>query len=134
MQDLGAWLGLLGGFLIFMLFISAAQTLDRHAEARWGYRPLALPNLAFMLMPHGLLAAVALQRLAGPGGQADAVPIWAAAVLAAILAGGMFWIIRKRTAPWVALAATLAMCAAASVLLASMLFRTLAEAPPGDGR
>ena len=133
MQSLGAWLGLLGGFLVFMLFISAAQTLDRHVESRWGYRPLAPPNLAFMLIPHGILAAIVLRLVAG-GGDAAGVPVWAAAVLASILAGGMFWIIRKRTEARVALAATLAMCAAASVLLASMLFRALAEAPSGDGR
>jgi len=127
------WPWLVAAFALFMLFISGADALDRYAESRYGYRPLALPNLTFMLIPHGIaLAAIA--------GLADATQIelpmlvpWLTGALGLAAAAFMLWTIRRRTIGWIAMVSTLAMIVAAPVLLLSMLFRTLAEAPPGDG-
>ncbi len=120
-----------------MAAIGAAHALDRYGERRYGYLPFALPNLAFMLIPHGLLAVLVIQAhgapaapeveaLGGPG-------FWVPAVAAAGASLGMFAIVRARTGGWLALVATLAMLCAASVLLFSVLFRVIAGGRGAEG-
>jgi hypothetical protein len=120
------WLWLLGGFLLFIGLIALAHTLDRHAAGRYGYRPLALPNLAFMLIPHGILAAWAAGYAPTP------VLGWALGALGAWALIFMLAILTRRTSAWVALAAAGLMTIAAPVLLLSMVFRAAAEGPPGE--
>lgn len=124
------WLALIGGFLLFLLFLGGAHGLDRHAADRFGYRPFALPNLALMLLPHGILVAWALGLAWAPDLHEALVPLLAALGAAAL--GLMLAILIRRTSPGMALVATLLMLAGASVLLPSMFFRDLAESPPGS--
>lgn len=130
------WLWLAAGFLLFMGLIGSVHALDRYSAGRFGYRPFALPNLAFMLIPHGVLATAALGLRPGP----DPLPgislppgmLW---TMMALGAGALIFMavtLTRRTNSWIALVATALMTAAASVLLLSVFFRDLAEAPPGD--
>lgn len=119
-----SWLWLLGGFLLFMGLIALAHALDRHAADRYGYRPLALPNLAFMLIPHGILAAWVVGYAPTP------VLGWALGALGAWALIFMLAILMRRTSAWVALAAAGLMTIAAPVLLFSMVFRAAAEGRP----
>lgn len=120
------WLWLLGGFLLFMGLIALAHTLDRHAAGRYGYRPLALPNLAFMLIPHGILAAWAAGYAPTPGLE------WALGALGAWALIFMLAILTRRTSVWIALVAVGLMTIAAPLLLPSMAFRAAAEGPAGE--
>jgi hypothetical protein len=117
------WLWLLGGFLLFMGLIGLAHALDRHAAARYGYRPLALPNLAFMLIPHGILAAWAGGYAPTPGLR------WALGGLGAWALIFMLVVLTRRTSAWIALVAVGVMTIAAPLLLLSMVFRAVAEGP-----
>lgn len=125
------WLTLILGFLLFMGLIGVAHAMDRHAADRYGYRPFALPNLAFMLIPHGALAASVLgpSRLSG-------VPLspalaWVLGVLGGAALILMLAVLYRRTSPGVALVAGGMMLIGAPVLLLSMLFRDLADSKPG---
>ena len=122
------WVALIGGFAIFMGLLGSAHALDRRAAERYGYRPFALPNLAFMLIPHGVLAAWAL-GLRWEAGE----PLTPA--LVGTLGGAalvfMLVVLYRRTSPGVALAAAGLMLLGAPVLLLSVLFRDLAESRPG---
>jgi hypothetical protein len=140
---LGSALVLLGAFLAFMVALAAVHRLDRETGRRFGYRPLALPNLAFMLIPHGIAVAALAARASGtdPGAYLGLPPgaDWALGAVAILAALFMLWVLRGRTSLTIALGATAIMTAAASVLLLSMLFRELAEgggergARPGTG-
>lgn len=131
-------LALIGGFLLFMATIGAAHALDRYGERRYGYLPFALPNLAFMLIPHGLLSVLLVQANgvpAAPGVEVFSGPgFWVSALAAAGASLGMFVIVRARTGGWLALVATVAMLFAASVLLFSVLFRAIAGGRGSEGR
>jgi hypothetical protein len=125
------WLELIGGFLLFMALLGGAHALDRRALERYGYRPFALPNLAFMLIPHGVLLAWILGRAPGAGLPLAPLLGW---ILVALGAGGlilMLAILLRRTSPGIALAAVVLMLAGAPVLLLSVLFRELSGAPLG---
>lgn len=126
------WLALIGGFLLFLLVLGAAQALDRHAANRFGYRPLALPNLAFMLIPYGALAASVLgpSRLAGE--PLSPALDWVLGALGGAPLILMLAVLYRRTSPGVALAATGLMLIGGPVLLLSVLFRDLADSKP-DG-
>jgi hypothetical protein len=119
------WLKLIGGFLLFMGLIGAAHALDRYAGDRYGYRPVAPPNLAFMLIPHGILVAWAAGLIRAPGLG------WALAVLGAGALSFMLVILQRRTSVFIAAAAAGLMLTAAPILLLSMLFSDLADSPPG---
>ncbi len=125
------WLTLILGFLLFMGLISVAHALDRHAEERYGYRPFALPNLAFMLIPHGVLVAWAV------GWARDAWPPltpglgWALGALAVAALILLLVVLQRRTSAGIAPVAVALMLLAVPVLLLSMLFRDLADAPSG---
>jgi hypothetical protein len=139
-----AWLALLGAFFAFMASLGAVHALDRHAARRYGYRPFALPNLAFMLIPHGALLAWlgwiwAFGAEGDPSGTGTLAGlamtpalVWILGAIGAAAALFMLLVLYRRTGPWIALAATLAMTLAASVLIPSMLFRDLAETPPHE--
>lgn len=126
------WLTLILGFLLFMGLIRVAYALDRHAEERYGYRPFALPNLAFMLIPHGVLVAWAV------GWGQDAWPPitpglrWALGVLAVAALIFLLAVLQRRTSLGIALAGAGLMLVAAPVLLLSILFRDLEDAPSGQ--
>lgn len=119
------WLKLIGGFLLFVGLIGGAHALDRHAGDRYGYRPFALPNLAFMLLPHGVLAALAAGLMPAPGLG------WVLGALGVGALSFMLVVLHRRTNVVIASAATGLMLIAAPILLLSMLFRDLADAPPG---
>jgi hypothetical protein len=128
------WLWLAAAFILFTALIGSAHALDRYCAGRYGYRPLALPNLAFMLIPHGLLLA-AFAGLSHRGDVFDglAAPPGASWLLAGLAAGALIFMLvtlTRRTTAWIAVAATALMTAAASVLLFSVFFRDLAEMPP----
>ena len=124
-----SWLGLIGGFLLFMGLIGAAHALDRQTAERFGYRPFALPNLAFMLLPHGVLVAFGIAwRQGGWDAPVPALALGAFALAALLFMGLILW---RRTSIGVALAATGLMAVGAPILLVSMLFRELAESAPG---
>lgn len=128
------WLWIAAAFVLFTALIGSAHALDRYCSGRYGYRPLALPNLAFMLIPHGVLLAAC----SGPSPRGDlfhglAAPPGASWVLAGLAAGALIFMLAtltRRTTAWVAVAATALMTAAASVLLFSVFFRELAQTPP----
>ncbi len=132
------WLWLAAGFLLFMALIGSAHTLDRYCAGRYGYRPFALPNLTFMLIPHGLL----LTAVASLGKAADplpgiAVPPGASWVLAGLGIGVLVFMLitlTRRTSAWIGVAAAVLMTGAASVLLFSVFFRELSETPPDPER
>ncbi|WP_295581552.1 hypothetical protein [uncultured Lamprocystis sp.] len=132
------WLMLAVAFLVFMGLIITVQAVDRHAAGRFGYRPFALTNLAFMLIPHGLLAAWLITWWSTGHPAADAVvatrsaALWAPAVLGTAMAIGLFLILWRRTSAWIALFAVPVMAAGASVLLVSGLFGELARAGAGQ--
>lgn len=125
------WLELIGGFLVFLLFLALADRIDRRSEERFGYRPFALPNLAFMLIPHGVLVL----RLLGPhevvGISLPVVLTWGLTLLGAAALSLMLLILYRRTDPPVALVAAGMMLMGAPILLLSMLFRDLAGSAPG---
>lgn len=124
-----SWLGLIGGFLLFMGVIGVAHALDRQALERFGYRPFALPNLAFMLLPHGVLVAFVLAWRQGSwAAPVPALALGAFALAALLFMGVILW---RRTSAGVALAAIGLMVVGAPILLLSMLFRELAESVPG---
>jgi uncharacterized membrane protein len=124
-------------FLAFMGLIILVQKVDRRAARRFGYRPFALPNLAFMLIPHGLLAAWLITWSTGrPAAEAVLLPLpsaaqWMSALLGTAMAIGLFLILWRRTSAWIALFAVPVMAAGASVLLVSGLFGELARAGAG---
>jgi hypothetical protein len=128
------WLTLAVAFLAFMGLIITVQAVDRHAAGRFGYRPFALPNLAFMLIPHGLFATWLITWSTGqPAADAVLLPapsaaLWVPALLAISMAIGLFLILWRRTSAWIALFAVPVMAASASVLLVSGLFGELARA------
>lgn len=126
------WLALIGGLVLFMGLIGGAHALDRYAEERFGYRPFALPNLAFMLIPHGVLAA-----WAGGWSRAPWPPLTPALGWALVALGGaalvfMLIILRRRTSLGIAAVAAGLMLIAAPVLVLSVLFRELADLPRGQ--
>jgi hypothetical protein len=125
------WPELIGGFLLFLLFLGGAHALDRHAAGRFGYRPLALPNLAFMLIPHGALAVWALGPSQLAGGALPLALAWVLGLLGCAALILMLVVLYRRTSPVVALAAAGMMLIGAPVLLLSMLFRDLAESALG---
>ncbi|MFZ0791857.1 MAG: hypothetical protein WAM94_19765 [Chromatiaceae bacterium] len=128
------WLWIAAAFVLFTAVIGSAHAMDRYCAGRYGYRPLALPNLAFMLIPHGVLLA-ACSGLS-PGDDLFhglAAPPGASWVLAGLAAGALIFMLAtltRRTTAWIAMAATALMTAAASVLLFSVFFRELAQTPP----
>lgn len=132
------WLGLIGAFLAFMAAIGAVYALDDLAARRYGYRPFAPPNLAFMLIPHGVLLAWLVAQAPGAAdGALAGLPmavVWGGTGLGVLAVGFMGLVVVARTRVWIAVAATAAMLAGASVLLLSVLFRDFARAPSGDGR
>ena len=132
------WLGLIGGFLAFMVGVGAVYALDDHAARRYGYRPFAPPNLAFMLIPHGVLLVWLVSSMPGAANGALAglpvAVVWGGKGLGVLAVGFMGLVVAARTRAWIALLATAAMLAGASVLLLSVLFRDFARAPSGDGR
>ena len=121
-----------------MGLIGSMRAVDRFALGSYGYRPFALPNLAFMLIPHGILAAwlgrtltpVADAALSAPPG--PALLQWGAAGLGALMALGLFLILRGRTNAWIGLFAVGLMTGGASVLLLSALFLDLAQRGSGS--
>ena len=125
------WLMLILGFFLFMAVIGVAHAMDRHAEERYGYRPFALPNLALMLIPHGILVAWAV------GWGQDARPslspglVWALGALAVAALVFLLAVLQRRTSLGIALAGAGLMLVAAPVLVLSMLFRNLTDAPSG---
>jgi len=119
------WLTLAVAFLAFMGLIITVQAVDRYAAGRFGYRPFASSNLAFMLIPHGLLAAWLIPWWST--GQ-PAAARWVPALLGTSMAIGLFLILWRRTSAWIALFAVPVMAAGASVLLVSGLFGELARA------
>ncbi len=128
------WIG--AAFLLFMAVLGSAHALDRWCAGRYGYRPFGLPNLAFMLIPHGILAAAAASLGPAAAQPALGLPPVVAWLLAGLAAGALIFmhsILARRTNGWVATAATTLMTLAAPVLLFSVLFRELAEMPPGPG-
>lgn len=132
------WLGLIGAFLAFMAAMGAVYALDDLAARRYGYRPFAPPNLAFMLIPHGVLLAWLVAQAPGAAdGALAGLPmavVWGGTGLGVLAVGFMGLVVVARTRVWIAVAATAAMLAGASVLLLSVLFRDFARAPSGDGR
>jgi hypothetical protein len=141
-MDLIGILALAAGFLAFMAVIGSVQAVDRFALGRYGYRPFALPNLAFMLIPHGMLA-VWLAGVLAPAADAplDAAlsalpgPIilpWGLAGLGVLMALGLFLILRVRANAWIGLFAVGLMMVGASVLLLSALFADLAQTASGS--
>ena len=132
-----SWLLLIVGFLAFMALIRGAHALDDLVADRFGYRPFAPSNLAFMLIPHGVLLAAVLgwERAVGlvsgaPGSTSSHVPEALPVLLGALAVGCvllMLVILMRRTRVWIAVAATLLMCLAASVLLPSVAFRDMAQ-------
>ncbi len=125
------WLTLILGFLLFMGLIGVAHALDRHAEECYGYRPFALPNLAFMLIPHGVLVAWAVGWARGAWPPLTPGLGWALGALAVAALLFLLVVLQRRTSLGIALAGATLMLVAAPVLLLSMLFRDLADAPSG---
>jgi hypothetical protein len=129
------WLGLILGFLVFMAAIGAAYALDDLAARRYGYRPFAPPNLAFMLIPHGILlawlAGLAPNAAETPLAEIPAALVWGGTGLGILALGFMTLVLAARTRAWIALLATGAMLAAAPVLLVSFVVRDFARAPSG---
>lgn len=116
-------LGILVAFVAFMAIIWSVYALDDYAVARFGYAPFAMPNVLFMLIPHGLLLMVIRD-----GGEQPQV----LATLAGAAMLGMFLLIRAKTKGWVALIAAPMLLFGAPVLVFSVLFRGLVRAD-GDG-
>ena len=108
-------------FLVFLGLIWSVHRVDRYALARYGYAPFALPNVLFMLIPHGLLLA-AIQS----GEHQELF-----ATLAAVGLLAVFLIIKVRTNGWLSLYAAPLQLVAAPVLVFAVLFRRFAVA---DGR
>ena len=108
-------------FLVFLGLIWSVHRADRYALARYGYAPFALPNVLFMLIPHGLLLA-AIQR----GEHQELLATLAGAGMLAI-----FLVIKSRTNGWLSLYAAPLQLVAAPVLLFAVLFHRFAGA---DGR
>ncbi|MFY9975772.1 MAG: hypothetical protein WAK53_16055 [Chromatiaceae bacterium] len=124
-----SWLGLIGGFLLFMGLIGVAHALDRQTAERFAYRPFAIPNLAFMLLPHGVLVAFVIAWRQGAwDAPVPALALGAFALAALLFMGVILW---RRTSMGIALAATGLMVVGAPILLLSTLFRELAESAPG---
>jgi len=116
------FLALAGAFLLFMALLWSVHRVDGYAMERHGYAPFALPNLLFMLVPHGLLVLAVqgveprelLATLAGAG------------MLAVLL------LIRSRTNGWIALFAAPLQLLVSPVLVFAVLFRRLAETGADD--
>lgn len=117
-------LAIVAGFLLFMGLIRAVHALDDYALARYGYAPFAMPNLLFMLIPHGLL----LFAIRSTSDQ-----IWILLALAGAALLGMLLLLWSRTSAWIALFAAPVSLLLAPVLVLSLLFRILARAGGGDG-
>jgi hypothetical protein len=124
------WLGLIGGFALFMGLIGTAHALDGYTANRFGYRPFALPNLAFMLLPYGALVGLAIAWRQGGWDAPALAPTLGALALAALIF--MLVILWRRTRAWIALVAIGLMVIGAPILLLSMLFRDLAGSAPGQ--
>ena len=110
-------LAVAAGFLLFMGLIRAVHALDDYARARYGYAPFAIPNLLFMLIPHGLLL-LAIQGT-------EPRELWAGLAGAGLLV--VLLLIKSRTNGWIALLAAPLQLAAASVLVFAVFFRGLAQ-------
>lgn len=128
--------GLLALFVAFLAVVGAVHGLNRLGAGRFGYAPLALPNAALMLVPHGLLLALLSGLSQGVGPLtvfAEAGPTaWVLLGVGAAVVLGMAVLIGMRTRPWIGAAATLLMLAAAPVVIATVLFGRVAGAE-GDG-
>ena len=128
-------LGLIGAFFVFMALIGAVHALDQWALNRFGYAPFALINVLAMLLPSAALwagLAVWAGQEAGPLGElagALGPALLFGLAIAAVLA--MAWLLRRRTATWVAAIVAPLLLVAAPVLVFSVLFSTLATAGPG---
>jgi hypothetical protein len=110
-------LAIVVGFLLFMGLIRAVHALDDYALARYGYAPFAMPNLLFMLIPHGLLL-LAIQGT-------EPRELWAGLAGAGLLV--VLLLIKARTNGWIALLAAPLQLVAASVLVFAVFFRGLAQ-------
>jgi hypothetical protein len=110
-------LAVVAGFLLFMALIRGVHALDDYALGRYGYAPFAMPNLLFMLVPHGLLL-LAIQGT-------EPRELWAGLAGAGLLA--MLLVVGARTNGWIALIAAPVALAAASVLAFSVFFRNLVQ-------
>jgi hypothetical protein len=116
-------LWILAAFLAFMVLLRGVNAVDDYAAARYGYAPFAMPNLLFMLIPHGLL----LFAIRSTGDQ-----IWILLALAGAALLGMLLLLWSRTSAWIALFAAPVSLLLAPVLVLSLLFRILARAG-GEG-
>lgn len=116
------WLFVGLAFLVFMGLVWSVHALDDVALARYGYAPFGMPNVLFMLVPHGLVLYAVQQ-----GGEGMEIPVTLAA--AGLLA--MLLIVKMRTNGWIALYAAPAMLLAAPVIFFSVLFRSLARSGSG---
>ena len=138
------WFGLILGFLAFMAAIGAVYALDDLAARRYGYRPFAPPNLAFMLIPHGILlawlAALSPSAAESPLAGMPATLVWGATGLGVLAVGFMVVVLAVRTRAWIALAAVCAMrprhpsCSFRSSFGTSPEPRPAARADPSLGR
>jgi hypothetical protein len=113
----------IAAFAVFMGLIWSVHRLDAYARTRYGYAPFALPNVLFMLIPHGLLL-MAIQ-----GGERQEL----LATLAGIGMLGVLILIKARTNGWIALYAAPLQLVAAPLLLFAVLFWVLAGAERQGG-
>lgn len=111
-------------FLVFMAMLRAVHWVDDQAFAEHGYRPFALPNVAFMLIPHGLLLAGGMGLGADP--LAGGAHIWVGLGLVVATCCFLGWIVNSRTGPVTALFTTLALLFGASVIFFTVLVRSTA--------
>jgi len=116
-------LWIVGAFVVFAALIWGVHAVDDYASARYGYAPFAMPNLLFMLIPHGLL----LLAIRG-----DPLRSQVLLALAGVAMLGMLLLVRSRANGWIALFAAPMLLLGAPVLLFSVLFRGLAR-PGGRG-
>jgi len=115
---------LIGAFALFGALLRGAHALDAWAEARFGYRPLALPNLLFMAVPNGLLLLAFRD---------DAAPTEVLLALAALATLACVHVIGSRINGWMALAITLLLLVFAPVLVFSVFVRDLAQRSGAGG-
>jgi hypothetical protein len=115
---------ILGLLVVFLVLVWSAHVVDDYASLHYGYAPFALPNLLFMLIPHGLL----LFAIRAGGEQIQMLIALAGAAML-----GMLLLVRSRTNGWIALYAAPLLLLFAPVLALSFLFRDLARVGGGEG-